>query len=743
MTKYFGKLEADRPQSPINMHLDDMWVVDGTTVRLSEGARPHEIKIVDTIRNVTMKVRDQKTGELSDPTYEWIRQKYKEGQAWPAGRPKTVEQQQGRYTLADPFTEKKAVALHSLACRALDAGVKCTDRDAMVWLATNFGALPTDKDIRRPSGCTLRRKMAKLKKSGRQLTTLVSVAGRQKGQSPLDPYADALVLEAALYYWSYPNAQQTDAYTWLETKVAQFNTDHPERDPISVPTKETLRKRIHRLRCFETVAKRYGENEAKKQFSGSGEPLLVHDILDIVLMDATTLEQVIAMDDDWQLPACKVRVVALMDLKSHAVLACHVYAGPNRAETSIEAILQAMTPPDVPPDLLLHFPSLAWLFGKPAAILPDNEKALIGPGTVESLAHAGIDVLPAKIEHPQAKAALERFFRTLKQRLAKLPSTIIDPKRAKSMDWDIIGSNCITLQQLRTVVAQVVAEINTMPSKALDGQSALQRWDYFAAKNPRKAFHNLSEVRRVLGRNGTGLLTRDGIEVNGVRYRDRVRDPNGSVVRRLLNNLAHSEPVRGRRKDGSITIEAKYRISPGNIDTIQIYDSVDQDWVTLNSTQPDYTYNLSEWEHQEFRKQAKARNEAFSTQEQRLASKERTLRVIEEMLPKLAFQQRRTLAALYVNDTVKKLSGTAQALGPIALDSPEEVSEQATFEAGDKRGRNQPAPKSSDNVQIPNADQIDGDIDFDSIELDLTSLRELGISAEEPLDLPFDAGDAA
>jgi len=147
------------------------------------------------------------------------------------------------------------------------------------------------------------------------------------------------------------------------------------------------------------------------------------------------------------------------------------------------------------------------------------------------------------------------------------------------------------------------------------------------------------------------LLTRDGVEHNRIRYRDR------EIVTRLLDNMAHTQAKRGQRKDGSITFEVKARITPGNLDTIQIHDIVADEWVIVPSTQPHYTGNLSEWEHQEFTRQAAKRNEPFSSEKQRLASKMRTMRLIDEKAPSLAFQQRRQMATLYQSQQVQKLAG--------------------------------------------------------------------------------------
>ena len=566
---------------------------------------------------------------------------------------------------------------------------------------------------------------------------LVSQSGRPRGSSQLDAVLDALVHEAALFYWTRPEAEQKHAYAWLCDQVDELNkkaTD--DADKLKIPSREAVRQRIHRLRCYDTVKAKQGQKEADRLFVGSDQAITAVDLLEIGLMDATTLEQVIVFDDDWSLPACRVRITALMDLKSHAITGFHVYAGPNRAETSIETIIASMTPPDVPQTMVKRHPILAWMFGKFAKLLPDNEKALIGPSTLPSINEVGIDVMPAPVEMPTAKAALERFWRTLKDALRQVPGTIIDPRRAKEMDIDAVDAACLTLPQLRALVAQVVAAYNTNPCRGLDGQSPALVWERNVRSRATRGFEDIAHVRRVLGRTETALLTFDGVEKNGIRYRDV------GAVTGLLDNLAHTQAVRGRRKDGTVTIEVKVRISPGNLDSIQIWDSVAEEWIVLPSTQPRYTHQLSEWEHREFTRMATKRNEPFASEEHRLASKRETMRMIDELAPALPFQQRRNMAALYVSQQVKKLAGSAaEQAPPIPLDVIAPAGAQSTMEGGRRdtglpasgaieragNGRRPQAPARDEAEQEQNHDdQGAPDVDWDDVEVAPPADKEIG-----------------
>lgn len=678
--------------------------VGDKTVQLARVNDNGTVDLIDQVTGHALQIRCEDTGDAIAPTIAWLRERYRAGDLVPIDAAKTAADRQGRMALLDPDSrvdaDPKSSWRFSLASRAMADEVPLTDADCNEWLERQYGRDKQDLSFKRPSGNSLRRWIRQLKNKGKKASNLAFQAGRSRGHSQLDPVLDAFTHQAAVYYWSRPRISITEAYAWLKAKlIERYVSMGVSPADGECPSFETVRKRIHRLRCFDTVKTKHGEEYAKLLFQGSGEPFQVEDLLELAYMDATTLEQVIVFDEDWKLPACRVRIVALMDCRSHAILGFHVYAGPNRAETSIEALIAAITFSEVPEEELREHPMLAWIGGKPAAILPDNEKALIGPSTLPADNEAGITLLSPPIEMPTAKAELERWFGTLKTALKAYPGTLVDPKQILELGNNSVDSAWLTLPQLREEIAKQVARYNTHPQKGLGGQSPVLVWERLSKGRALLQFHDTAHLRRVLGRTGTALLTRDGVELNSIRYRDR------ALVTQLLDNMAHTQKVRGRRKDGSITIEIKYRVSPGNLDTLQVFDRVASTWVTLPSTQPRYTANLSEWEHREFTRQAKRRNEPHSTEDQRLRSKMKTLRDIDAQAPHVSFQQRRDMAALYISQKTKQLAGSAAKLPPSMPYDAISLADQVTLE-NDRPDEGLPPKLSgneSDKVKRPEA----------------------------------------
>lgn len=654
---------------------------------------PQFVELQDMASGNMLQLVDEETKAVSMPTVEWLRETYKLGllhSIAPEGE--TASARKNREDLVDAASciaaDPKVGWRYRLAVRAIDAGILRTDDACSRWLDTAYGAEDGDEQFKRPSGSALRRWMTAIRK-GKKMACLVSAAGRKKGRSQLDPELDKLVHAAAMYWWAEPELLKAQAFEWLGGKVLEHNRKNPEHQ-LDFPSKETLRLRIKRLECYDTYATRYGLKAAEVRYRGNGDIITASRPLEVLFMDATTLEQAIVFDEDWLLPASKVRLVALMDLYTSAIVGLHLYTGPNRSETTIEAIISSTQPPNVPDRLLSCEPMLGWIFGKAQALLPDNELALIGPGTRAALEEAGFFLHLPPVEAPQCKAKIERWFRTLKQRLAHLPGTVIDPKRAQQIGLDAITSATLTFSQIRAAVEIEVAEFNFGSRKKKGEIAPVQIWKEHASRIATPSFQNRAEISRILGRTEEVLLTRDGIEYNEIRYRD------AELCQAALNDMAHTDQFY-LRKSGSGAVRVKARINGGNIDTIQFYNTLSNEWVELPSIQPDYTHKLSEYEHNQFRLAAKRRHEPYKTAQQRIESRARSLAEIDDLAPHLPFQRRRNLAAIYTSPQVRAISSV-----PIDSLPPADVAlaHISTYEC-DRRDSGLPEPMPPREQKVP------------------------------------------
>jgi putative transposase len=714
-----------------NLAIGTLLRIDDHTVRLERIHDDGAIDLLDLDLEKPLAVIDEEDGRQKSPTMEWLRDMYAAGRLMVTDTKQRPQTKQAKVNELDPDLchdrDPKATQRISLAYRIAKDKVRKTDDAYEAWLIENYGKDKRDLAFARPNASTARKWVRRLEASGMKLGSLVSRTGRARGRSQLPGAVDALTQEAALRYWTMPEMQMVDAEGWLDNQIDILNHKRPVgTQEYKKPSRQTVNNRINGLRCYETICNKFGRTYADRVYKGSGEFVEVNAPLELVMMDATQLEQVIVFDDDWALPACHLSATILLDCASHAVLGWALYAGPNRAETSAEAILSCMAPKCFNPEMMKRHPTLANIFGKPAAILPDNEKALVGPSTIPGLNEAGISVLLPPSEMPTAKAGLERCIRSLKGRLKKLPGTVLSPKLRKNLDYNGVEEACLTYAQMRRHFAQAVASHNSSPSTLLDNISPLQVWTKLQSTRATPAFTDIGYMQRTLGRHHEALLTRNGIEFDRIRYRD------AELVSMLIDDMGGTAPRGGERKDGSITIKVRIRRHDGDISTIDVFNTLTNEYVTLPSTQPEYTNKLTAWEHKTFGDMAKRRKEAFVAEKARLTSAAISLAMIDEDAPHFAFQRRREMAALYQSRQIKKLAVVERPAFPSeTVISPQEitpsqddVSSLAPQSGGEPASPRQVKqkhlpPQRPDDYGAPRISEVADEIDWDSIDLTL------------------------
>lgn len=712
----------------LGLYADQVFKGEKFNFRIERIHNDAGLDLLNLRTNGYLQLRNQQTGELERPTIPWLVESYAKGELSALGD--TIPGIHQDLAELDPIEPDKPLTkkrwARMLASRAICDGIKRSDKACSEWLDAVFGSEPHDEDHPRPAPSSLRRWMSRIDRRRNRLWALEPRVGRKRGRSQLPPEIDMLVTEAALHYYSAPRVKQVEAEAYLHTQIRKLNAERPLGTALfKKPSAETLRKRIQRLRCYDTLKSKYGDQQASKMLEGSGEPIRVEQFLQYVLMDAAALEQGIVFDENWPLPATKVWVTLLMDVFSRAILGASIYAGRPRHETSAQAIISCMVPPEVHPEMLALYPDLINMFGKPAIITPDNEKGLVGPTSAPALNDAGITLMLAPVEMPTAKAVLERFISTLKRALAGLPGTVIDPKRALELGYDAVGDMALTLPQIRSVVWQAINAHNVSPAAGLGGRSPLQVVMQSGHRRATPAFEDIGAVSRALGRSFHATMTVNGIELDGIRYREK------ALVSRFLANNIGLQKVRKTSGFSRVAIPCRVRRNDGNLYSIQVYCPVDEVWFTLPSTQPEYTNELSAWEHHEFTKLAKRRNEKFVTEDDRLKSRAITMRLIGELAPKLKFQQRRNLANLYISEQVRKISGASM---PVSMpdDLPTVVAPQVVPDTGRlDSGITAPLPpaksqskaKEADTLPpaqpaAPTAQNVDVHFDWDAIEVD-------------------------
>jgi hypothetical protein len=283
-----------------------------------------------------------------EPDIEWLRKKHARGQARPMTMPKNQETISAFAELFDPLavleSNPRATALWHLADRALKDGTPRSEKAVDDWLDLKYGDGHYDHDIDRPSARTLIRKMGEVNE-GAKVADLVNPAGRREGATPYPKATDEIIHAAALAYWAVRPRTKQEAFADLKTRIRNANRKlQPGAVKHKLMSRSAFYERIDKLECEDTVREKFGDEEARRRFSCAGEPIKPNYCFEYGYIDATRLDNVIVFDAGDRLPFLKPWVTAIMDAKSGAILSCLVHAGDPRRETTLQALIESLSP---------------------------------------------------------------------------------------------------------------------------------------------------------------------------------------------------------------------------------------------------------------------------------------------------------------------------------------------------------------------------------------------------------------
>ncbi|MEA3051913.1 MAG: putative transposase [Sphingomonadales bacterium] len=572
---------------PFGIAIGDIILLGERKIRFEADLGDDDLHFTDVRTGARVRVEDPETGDLHTPTTTWLLTALKAGQIFHARSNRAVpDDRRGDLTQVDEDAadtiDPRSSWRRTWVREAKAARVK-SEPACDAFIAINHARIAQEyfnrkgRKYKKPGASTLKKWILKTPK-GCAPGAHVSLAGRPKGQSQLTDAEDALVHEAALYFWADKGAFIVDAEAvmvrgWRALKE-KGGYDLAEKRP----SYEAVRLRVWSIATFTTVLTKFGRERAEKMFGAVGEPIEVHRAFQRVFVDGTELEQACLFGEGWQLPGGKMKCVAAMDAFSTFVFDPTIFAGPYREEMSIETLCRVMTPPDYLTDEQLAFHEyIGWTFAIAEAFAPDNDRTLIGPAYVPALLDLGARLELPEVYHHDAKAPLEWWFGWLKSRLKGLPGTVLSPRHSRDIKQDPVEGAEMVAAQLVHAVRAVIWEWNTTRVERLNWRSPFEVLIASMIANGAATLQNPHRIRAELEKTVIDrVLTDDGLEYDGIQYRGpEVED----ILRRNYHEVASSH-------DGHepVTLKVSIRTNDANVDYIRVWDADAKALVKLWST---------------------------------------------------------------------------------------------------------------------------------------------------------------
>lgn len=451
---------------------------------------------------------------------------------------------------------------------------------------------------KRPGPTTVRTWLKDRGQTGeRALKAMVSQTGRVSRQKRLSVSVRTRMHEAAVAYWADHAVNITESYGGLRAYLRQVNRYLVSRgwSEIAIPGKETFRQHVRSLECYETVAAKWGTVEAKKRFKPIGKGLSSHRPLLLGAMDHTLMDVHLVLELDQLRYLGRPWLTILIDVHSRCIVGWVVSFEPPSLYSVTECIKRANRPKL---QMLKHYPDcpdLAGIYGKFDEIVVDNGLEFVGTSFESGMTDVGTSIRWAPSASPTYKAVVERFFRTLNERLNKrLPGGSFPVEYMKAWKLNPQKDAVLTLDQLEKLLEGAIGLYHQDLHTFL-GEAPVKAWSRgVQAQGGVPVIGDDAQLDKMVGAVKERRLSTSGISLFGLKYHDP------AVTGPLLEDLAASEPMRGRRK-GSATAKVTVKYNPANIGSVHVWNQVRGVYQTLPCTEPEYAEGLTSWQQDRLR----------------------------------------------------------------------------------------------------------------------------------------------
>ena len=312
-------------------------------------------------------------------------------------------------------------------------------------------------------------------------------------------------------------------------------------------------------------------------------------MLERVEIDHTTLD-LFVVDEGDGLPIGRPHITACIDKHSGLVPGWHIGFNQGGYESIMLCLLHAFLPK---PDYRTRYGTehdypVYGLFEK---LCIDNGRDFKSADLKNALAELGIIREEMPKETPWFKGSIERYFRSVNQRLLKGKPGYTFGNVVQLGDYDAQKDAVISLSAFLEVFHIFMVDI--YPYSWHDGLEAMpmQRWQASASVFHPNLFEDAVALKRILLPSAERVLQARGIEWESSFYR-------GAELARL------------RELHGKERVRFKY--NPDDMDSIYVRDSSSPTgWLEWHSTNPEYTRGLSLAKHRVIRQYVSVQQETI------------------------------------------------------------------------------------------------------------------------------------
>ncbi len=450
------------------------------------------------------------------------------------------------------------------------------------------GASPVDEA---QSVGSIERYMQAFAESGGDIRSLVPHTRQRggKGQSRLDEAVERIITAVLEKYASITDRESTVDQVMAEVinAIADENRFRSTNEQLSLPHQRTLRRRIKAAGEKHILGRQLSRREQKAQAEAL-PGIRSTRILERVEIDHTTLD-LFVVDEQDGLPIGRPYITACIDKYSALVPGWHIGFQQGGYESVMLCLRHAILPKPNYQERYgtEHDYPVSGLFEK---LCIDNGPDFKSAALKDALAELGIIREEMPKDTPWFKSCIERYFRSVNQRLLKGKPGYTFGNTMRLGDYDAQKDAVISLSAFLEIFHIFMVDI--YPYTWHEGLEAIPMRQWQASRQVFRPdlFEDANTLRLILLPSAERTLQPRGIEWEHNFYRGP--------------ELARLRELHGKEK-------VRFKFDPDDMDVLYVRDrSSPTGWVEFHSTTPNYTRGLSLAKHRVIRQYVNEQQQA-------------------------------------------------------------------------------------------------------------------------------------
>lgn len=391
-------------------------------------------------------------------------------------------------------------------------------------------------------------------------------------------------------------------------RIDNANHYRSPEDQLSLPHRVSIYRIVKKLDPYEVMKARYGARLADHKFGSYKQGTRPARPLERVEIDHTKLDMLV-VDEDARLPIGRPWLTLALDVYSKMIVGMYVSFNPPGYLSLMQCLLHAIQPKTYVSDRYQSIQNTWDAYGIPENIVCDNGPEFHSSHFEDACLQMGIIVHYAPVKRGQFKGSVERYFRTLNQKLLhEHPGTTFSNIVDKA-DYEPKKNAIISYKTLKELIHLFIIDIYHQREHRALRDTPAHMWKVAIAEYPPALPAQQTDLSVLLSCITKRAVFASGIQLHTLTYRDE--------------KLAG---IRRKLKTGE-KVEVKY--DPEDLSLIYVADKEKGIYIQVHADNQSYTQNLTLWQHEVIKRYAQQRVKGIVNIVDLCLAKEKIQKIVE------------------------------------------------------------------------------------------------------------------